>query len=332
MTTASGKNYYETLGISSEATETVIKSAYRKLARQYHPDVNGNNDASIKKFKEISEAYEVLTDADKKKNYDILRGFYKYGEDKAKQAQANKAYKETVKEEPKKEPFSHVFNDILDGIKKQKKEPPKRGTDVNADITITLAEANNGATRTINILHSEVCPNCQGRKFINGSKCPLCKGTGEQSLHKTLAVKIPPKVKHGSKIRIANEGNKGYNGGKNGDLYLNIKIESNALFKYDGINILYNVPITPFEAVLGASISIPTMDGNVNMKVMPNTSNGQKYRLAKQGLKKDGEIGDMIVTVHIEVPKAPTAEETELYEKLKKASTHDIRENILNGI
>lgn len=340
---SSEKNLYEILEVTPDASEAAIKTAYRKLARKYHPDLNQGDAACSKRFKEVTEAYEVLSNSDKKKNYDILKGIYR-DEYKAKRSQAAKAYKDIQREEKMKNAqFTNVFNDILEGFKtttsssKKDFEPkpprPERGSDVYADVTITMHQALMGTARTINILHTEKCPNCEGRKFINGTKCPLCKGKGEQSIHKKLSVKIPSGVKHGSKIRIPNEGNKGYNGGKNGDLYLNIKIETTNIFKYDGLNILCTIPITPFEAVLGATINIPTPEGNISMKILPNTNSGQKFRLSGQGLKgQNKQVGDMIVTVNIEIPKEHSKKELDLYEELKSINKTDIRKNLFNGI
>lgn len=353
------KDLYAILEVSPDSDETKIKAAYRKQARKWHPDVNDNSQESIVRFKEITEAYEVLTDAQKRSQYDILKGIHSRRETVySTQTQAKKAYEKSKntetastkteqstvkKEEENKGSFSQVFESFLDGIftntaepksstKKAKKPKPENGRDINLNVNIKMSEAITGTHRTVNVLHSERCPKCEGRRFINGAKCPLCKGTGEVSLHKKLNVKIPAGIKKGAKIRVANEGNKGYNGGKNGDLYLFINIEENKFFKYEGNNVVCEIPITPFEAVLGANIDVPTLCGSVSMKIPANTSTGQKFRLSGQGIedKKTKKKGDQIVTVKIEVPKELSSEEIKLYEQLKSLSKSKIRENLLN--
>ena len=358
------KDLYAILGVSSDSDETKIKAAYRKQARKWHPDVNDNSQESLDRFKEITEAYEVLTDAQKRSQYDILKGIHSRKETiYSTQTQAKKAYEKsnnttntttssTKKEtttsqkehkENDKSSFSQVFESILDGIftsgtepnnsnKKAKKPKPENGRDINLNVNIKMSEAISGTNRTVNVLHSERCPKCEGRRFINGAKCPLCKGTGEVSLHKKINVKIPAGIKKGAKIRLANEGNTGYNGGKNGDLYLFINIEENKFFKYEGNNVVCEIPITPFEAVLGANIDVPTLCGSVSMKIPANTTTGQKFRLSGQGIEdpKSKKKGDQIVTVKIEIPKELSNEEIKLYEQLKNLSKSKIRENLIN--
>lgn len=354
------KDLYAILGVEHDADETKIKSAYRKQARLWHPDVNDNSDESIVRFKEITEAYEVLIDTHKRNQYDIIKGFnIKKETSYTSKTQAHKAYSNasaktettnsttkqttnyTNKKTETKSSFTQVFENILDGLftqdsnctgKKAKKPKPENGRDINLNVEIKMNEAISGTHRTVNVLHSERCPKCEGRKFVNGNKCPLCKGSGEVLIHKKLNVKIPAGIKKGAKIRIASEGNKGYNGGKDGDLYLYIEIEENKFFTCEGSNVFCEIPITPFEAVLGTNIEIPTLNGNVSMKIPPCTTTGQKFRLSEQGLKdaKTKKTGDQIVTVKIEVPKTMSLEEIKLYEQLKNLSNHKIRENLIN--
>lgn len=340
------KNYYSILGVTPDSSEAEIKSAYRRLARKFHPDVNPSG---ASRFKDITEAYEILSDAKKRLQYDTINGFFKSTSKSEKQhtssKQAQSEYEKRT-EEPKnstkekyqynsqknKEEFSKKINDIFENFAKNKKEKPlpKKGADIFEEISISIKEAVNGAERSINVVHSGECPHCKGRKFINGAICPVCNGSGEKTEHRKISVKIPKNVKNGSKLRIKSEGNSGENGGKNGDLFLTIKIEPNSRISFDGNNIIYNIPITPFEAVLGGKISVPAFDANFSLKIPPKTHSGQKFRLAGQGLKQNGKIGDMIVNVHIEIPCSLSDDEIRLYEKLKKLSAQNIRENLLN--
>ena len=346
---AQQKNYYEILGVDSDASVDELKSAYRKLARVYHPDIAGEN--GVEKFKEITEAYETLSDETKRKRYDILRGIFNYNKssaDKTTQKEAQKAYKQSQKQEDiikesmkndkntassaktsSAQDFSNILNDFIDGFKSQQKtkktsHKPINGDNIVTDVVITMVEAINGVSKTVNILSSSECTNCHGRPFANGMKCPVCDGSGVISQHKKITVKIPANVKPNSKIRIPSEGNSGMYGGKNGDLYLNVVIENNSNFKYDDLNVLFTIPITPPEAVLGTTINVPTTNGNVLMKIMPKTSSGQKYRLSGQGLSKNGKTGDMIVTVNIEIPQNLSDKEIELYQKLKDFSKEKV--------
>jgi len=337
------KNYYEILGVTPDSSNAEIKCAYRKLARKYHPDVNPS---TADKFKDITEAYTTLINPEKRKQYNILNGFFETPKTSSKKAEEEYKEKTTSKPEQnsksafekKQKTSDKVFKDTINDIfkeftsaKKETKKPvPENGTDITADVTISIAEALKGTTRTINVLHTEQCQKCKGRKFINGAKCSLCDGKGETSEHRKITVKIPPKIKNCSKLRLKGEGNKGRNGGKNGDLYINIKIEGNSKIQYEGLNILYNVPITPFEAALGGDINVNTIEGNITLKLPPCTNSGQKFRLSGLGAKQNNKSGDIIITVHIEFPHSLSDDEIRLYEKLKKAASHDIRKNLLN--
>jgi len=353
------KNYYEILGINTDATSAEIKSAFRKLARIWHPDVAGGTSEAVAKFKEINEAYEVLSNPEKRKKYDTFRGIFNNVSNKAKensksQKQENKSKSEAhSKEEKQTEPqkkqqknqqqesstnrFQEAWETFIK--KTQSKEAPKQkkyqekkidGSDITSEILITVSESLMGTTRMVNVLHTQPCPKCKNRKFVNGAICPQCHGAGEISMHKKISVKIPEHVKQGAKIRISGEGNPGVNGGKNGDLYLIVKIDTNSSgFEIDGLNVLQTVRIAPYEAVLGEHVSIKTYDGKTaTVKLMAGTKNGQKYRLANQGIKKDDKVGDMIITVIIDIAKNLSKEEVLLYKKLKEVATSNIRDEV----
>lgn len=348
------KNYYEILGVSTESTAAEIKSAYRKLARKYHPDINKNPDA-IEKFKDISEAYETLSDSKKREQYNILKGFFKneqtntssqkaeeeYRNNKSKSSNYStytnnqKSTKHNLKEKKKHtNSVFKIFKYWAAKIKKNKKErenkKAQKGETITTDVTITPEEVITGSKRIIHVLTTQTCPSCLGHKFINGGKCTKCSGTGEVSKRKKITVTIPKGIKDGTKLRLKGEGGAGKNGGANGDLYIKIKIETKTKINFDKLNIYYNIPITPFEAALGEEIKIPTFDGTIKLKLPPNTSSGQKFRIAKQGIKKNGKIGDLIITVSIEFSHDLSEDEIKLYRKLKNLSTDDMRKNLMN--
>lgn len=340
------KDLYKILNVNFEATLDEIKQSYRKLVREYHPDVAGEN-ADVKKFKEIQEAYEVLTNTEARKKYDVLHGFFREKIKKQEETTRKNKYEEYIKKAKANantpENFTKSINSALDnlfhsgknvtGQKKQEQKPAINGEDINIDITISCFEAINGTNRKVNILHTEPCPHCAGRKFINGSQCSMCNGIGQLSLQKKINVKIPKGVSQGSKVRVKKEGNKGLNGGKDGDLYLIVDIEKNPYFSIDGDNILCNLPITPFEAVLGTEITIPVFGEKVTVKIPPMTSSGQKLRLSELGIENKAKTkkGDMIVTVQIKLPDRLSEKEKELYNQLKELSKHNIRKDLNNA-
>ena len=324
-----GKDFYKLFGISLEASQDEIKTAYRKMAKIYHPDTNKGNKASEDKFKELNEAYEVLTDEKKRKHYNIANGFF--SKDSAPntsshaKAQAKQAYtkeKETV-EKKDQAPFS----DILEGFWRKSPQKPqaKKGSDITIDVEVTPEEALNGTIKQVNIMYLNSCPKCTNIKDKN---CVLCAGTSEVPRQEKVRVKIPPKVKTGIKIRIKNEGNKGTNGGENGDLFLIVQVSKMDKFNYNGLDILYELALTPTEAALGATISIPIKDGNIVMKIPAETSSGQKLKMTGEGIKdhKTGKKGDLIITLKIQMPKKLSPKEKELYKELAKQREFNPRE------
>jgi len=355
------KDYYKILEITHSADKKEIKKAYRQLARKFHPDINPGNKLCEVKFKEVGEAFSILNDDKKRLQYDILKGFIntKTADNEQTKSQASKAYsgqkqdsknrEQKVTKKKQYKQFDVNFNDILKGFtekfskfeekssqqNKSTKEPQKptakKGEDIQTDVNITVTEAHNGTVRKVNILRIDMCPKCKGKRIINYISCNNCNGKGEVSIHKQLNVKIPPKVKEGSKIRITGEGNKGTNGGENGDLFLLVHILKSSNFTFDGINVHCEVPITPTEAALGAEIQIPSIDGFINMKIPPETRSGQKFKLAGEGLPdvNTGRRGDQIASVRIELPSNLNEKEKELYRELAKLRKFNPREHMI---
>lgn len=325
------KDYYKILGVQESETAENIKSAYRKLARKWHPDVAGNSSDAISRFKEINEAYEILSNQVKKEEYDRARRFYSYAKGETQQTYQKET--STAKKEDNNRGFYFTWEDFL---AKRKRETTyrndtasasKRGEDINTDLEISVFEAVSGANKIINMLQTSLCPKCNGRRFADGGICSHCHGKGEITNYKKFNVKIPAGVKNGSKIRLAGEGKASTDGGKNGDLYITIHIKEPQSYKTEGLNILKTVPITPAEAVLGTQIKICTINGCVNVKIAPQTRNGQKIRLAGCGIVQNEKVGDMIVTVEIQIPKNLTEAEIALYKKLEEISSDNIRDD-----
>ena len=334
------KDLYKILNIEKNAASETIKIAYRKLMRKYHPDIN-ESEESKEIFKEIREAYDILSDPEKKNLYDIKHGF-NFAEkqineqketEEEKSQNDNKSEKEKEKET---KTFMKTLKNIINGVflnQNNASNKNQKGEDIYANVTISSKEAVFGTSRIINIMQTKLCPNCEGKRFLNDSLCPLCKGSGEISTHKKINANIPPNVKNNSKIKIEKAGNQFQNGEISGDLYLIINIDENSLFTVKDNIVYMDLPITPYEAALGVNIEIPTFYENVIIKIPPNTSSGQRFRLKGQGLyiKENKENSDMIVTVVIKLPGKLSQKEIEIYKSLKENSTCNIREGLNNN-
>ena len=327
------KDYYKILGLQPTESDAEIKSAYRRLARKWHPDVAGNTPDVLNKFKEINEAYEILSNKTQKAEYDRARRFYEYAkgnsQNKTETNKNNETHFETKEEEIKPKFKWEEFISRTQNTFKQKttSNEAKRGKDIFTDIDISVSEAINGVNKTINMLKTEVCPKCGGKRFANGTICNHCKGKGEVTNYKKFTVRIPAGIRNNSKIRLAGEGEKGSNGGKCGDLYITVNIYDENEYKTEGLNIYKTVKIAPYEAVLGTDIKIPVLGGNLSFHVCPNTQNGQKIRLAGCGIVQNDKIGDMIVTIEICIPKNISEDEISLYTRLRELASKNIGEN-----
>jgi len=321
-----GKDYYQILGVSRNASEKEIKQAYRRLARQYHPDLNPGDKTAEAKFKEINAAYEVLSDPEKRRKYDQFGDQWEYGEQFAKAQGPGRARwgfdkAGTAFEYGDLADLSDIFSRFFadSGIDFGIRRGPQRGQDAESPIEVSLEEAYHGSTRVIQVESQEPCTSCQGTGRVGNRICTICNGAGRRSIPKRLEVKIPKGVRDGSRIRIAGEGGPGYGGGSKGDLYLVVKLLPHRLFERKGDDLYTEVAVPLVTAMLGGEVTLPTLNGNVSLKIPPETQNGKVFRLAGKGMPRLGnsDYGNMFAKVKVVLPTKLTDEERKLFEKLK---------------
>ncbi len=309
------KDYYETLGVARQASHGEVRKSYRKLARKYHPDVNKSPEAEGK-FKEIAEAYEVLGDPQKRKKYDEYGMNYHSGDEfRPSPGAGEEAYR--FYGDPSASGFtsddlggfSDFFETLFGGRGGMGQSFRRaRGQDHEAGITISLEDAFHGVKKSISLQTARLDEH--GRV---------------QRQTKNYNVRIPPGTVDGVKIRLAGQGGAGPFEGSAGDLYLHVSIAPHPIFKWSGKNLEVTVPIAPWEAVLGARITVITMDGKASLTVGAGTQSGQKFRLRGKGFSGN-KPGDLIITVKIAVPHSVSANERKLYEELAKKSSFKPRE------
>lgn len=335
------KNYYETLGVSSTATEDEIRKSFRNLARKHHPDVNPGDKSAENRFKEINEAYEVLSDPEKRKKYD------QFGADWKTASQAgpppgwqngpsgSRDFSEAFGEGATGSQFSDFFESLFGSQRSGRRGQGfrMRGEDIDAELLLTLEEAHRGGTRTLSLTVQEPCADCGGTGLKDGKTCPTCRGAGVVPRTKSLEVKIPAGIRENSVIRLAGQGEPGAMGGPPGDLHLHVRLEPHPLFEIVGQDdIQVEVPVAPWEAVLGANVVVPTLESRIEMTIPAGTQAGRRLRLKGQGLnKRNGGRGDEYVKARIVVPPKPTAKERELFEALATASRFDARQLMNKG-
>ena len=284
-------DYYKILGIKKNSTESEIKKAYRKLARKYHPDLNINDKEAEKRFKEINEANEVLSNVENRKKYD------KYGKDwqhadeieKAKQQQSNRGYKQQSSSNFSESDYSDFFESMFNGRGSKRNNVHFKGQDYNAELLLDLRDVYKTHKRTLTINN------------------------------KNIRLTIPAGIKNGQVIKINGKGEHGINGGPNGDLFIHFSIDNHSKFKRDNNNLLTNVDIDLYLAVLGGEITLDTFDGKVKLKVKPENQNGTKIKLKGKGFpvyKKEGEFGDLYIIYNVMLPTKLTEKEKELFKQL----------------
>ena len=342
------RDYYEVLGVSKSASADEIKKAYRRLAMKHHPDRNKDDDGSEARFKEAKEAYEVLKDTDKRSAYD------RFGHDGVRGAAGGAG---GFGAEGFADIFGDVFGDIFGGGGRRGGGPQVfRGADLGYELKLDLEKAVAGDDVKIDVPTQVTCETCKGSGAKKGSEpvqcttcggvgqvrmqqgffsiqqtCPACKGAGTtiadpcNDCHgrgrvrktRTLAVKVPAGVDDGDRIRLSGEGEAGRNGGPPGDLYVEIRVKPHKLFERDGSNLSCEVPVSIAVATLGGEVELPTLDGNVALKVPPGTQSGKVFRLRGKGVRtvRDARLGDLFAQVAVETPINLTSEQKELLEK-----------------
>jgi curved DNA-binding protein len=287
-----GKDYYNILGVNRSASEAEIKQAYRKLARQHHPDVNPGDKSAEERFKQINEAYEVLSDKEKRRKYDKYGDQWQYADqfEKAQRQQGWDFSQGGQRVYFSEEDIGSIFDDLFRGFGTRAGRPqPRRGRDIEFPLEVTLEEAYSGTTRTLSMAGG-----------------------------KRLEVKIPPGVKDGSRVRISGKGAEGYGGAK-GDLYLVTSVRPHRTFRRHGDDLYTDVSVPLTVAVLGGEVKVNTPKGSkLSLKIPPETQNGRSFRLKGQGMPHLGNStkGDLLARVKVVLPTKLTDEEKELFQKL----------------
>ncbi len=330
------KDYYAILGVPRTADEKEIKSAYRKLARKCHPDVNPNDRASEERFKQISEAYEVLSDPHKRAQYD------RFGE-QWKQASQHPAGG------PRGGPFqtggfefdvgganlNDLFESLFGGFRqKPTHRAPERGEDLEYGIDLTLEEAVHGATKVHQVTVEDTCRECGGSgmrrssrgTYQMGQMCPACAGAGRSSRVQSVEVKVPAGVQAGQRLRLVGQGGQGA-GGRRGDLYLLVRIKQHGLYELQGADLVTDVGIPYTVAALGGEVSVRTLKGERTLSVPPGVQSGQKIRVPGEGLPASGKnkAGDLYARIKVLVPKDPSPREKELLRELAAIRGETVR-------
>ena len=352
------RDYYETLGVSRDADDGTIKSAFRKLAKQHHPDSNGGDKGSEQKFKEISEAYDALKNPQTRAAYDqfghaafeggMAGGGAGFGSDFASSMS---------------DIFEEMFGEFMGGGRRERAPGRQRSADLRYNLEISLADAYSGQTAEVRVPTNvacetcdgsgaragsapatcgtcggqgkvratqgfftveRTCPSCQGLGQVISDPCPDCDGAGRVSRERTLSVNIPAGVEDGTRIRLAGEGEAGLRGGPAGDLYIFLSIRAHEFFQRDGADLFCRVPISMVTAAIGGEIEVPTVDGGrTRVKIPDGTQTGKQFRLRGKGMPvlRSKQLGDLYIQVNVETPVSLSRKQKQLLREFETASS-----------
>lgn len=327
------QDYYEALGVSRSATADDIRKAHRKLSRQHHPDLNPGDKSAEDKFKAVQEAYDVLSDDKKRQRYDQLGANWKAGADfeppqgweQGGDWRSREVSPEELQEALRGEDFSNFFQSMYGGRGRPFRAGSgfrMQGQNLETELPVTLEEAHRGGTRMVSMQGWRRCQACEGTGQTVDKTCGYCHGRGLEPTTNTIQITVPPGVRDGSVLRLQGQGEPGDRGGPAGDLHVHIKLLPHDRFTLqDTDDLLVEVALAPWEAVLGAKISLVTLDGNVDLTVPAGAQTGQRLRLRSQGLaRRDGSHGDLYVRLKIVVPKQVSEAERLLFQQLATTS------------
>ena len=359
-------DFYVILGIERGATTGDIKRAYKRLARRHHPDINPGDRLAAAQFRQIAEAYETLSDPDRRSRYD-RSGQTSAPDDTSTFGFEGFDFSATVTGAAAPT-FGDLFADVLYQRESRHREEPVRGVDLHQEITLAFEEAIRGGHRQITVTRQEYCRMCQGTGRLHTAEsrcnhchgsgtvksarghmvfskpcahcggsgrqretaCPTCGGQQLQMHSEPLTIKIPPGLSDDARIRVPGKGHAGRNHGEPGDLYITIRVQPHPLFQRHGEDLHIVVPIAVHEAALGAKIDVPALEGHARLRVPPGTQSGQRFRLRERGIPspRDGRRGDLVVEVRLILPKLLDERSKELLREFGRINSDDVREEL----
>jgi curved DNA-binding protein len=329
------KDYYAILGVPKTAAEKDIKSAYRRLARKWHPDANPDNAKEAEeKFKEISEAYEVLGDPQKRSKYDVLGPNWQQA---ARQAEQQRQYRTGQYNDEGFDfnfggpggaagpsGFSDFFDMFFSGIGRRQAQGAtttgfqQRGQDLETTIELSLRDVYDGGKKAVSLQLEDVCSRCNGTGTIDGRLCTQCHGTGRLVATKKFEVSVPRGIGDGQRIRLARQGGAGTSGGPSGDLFLIVKLQEDPTYKRKGDDLYVDLPVSIYDLALGGEVKVPTLAGQVAMTIPEGTQNNRLLRLSGKGMPKvkGGGTGDQYVRLIGQLPQQLSDKEKKLFKEL----------------
>ncbi len=357
---------YSLLGLTPEATSADIKRAYRRLARKFHPDINPGDRAAEVRFRQIQEAYETLTDPERRRRYDAA------GRVEPRSESASFGFEGfDFSVEATFGPAASTFGDLFGGVFRRAAGArgaggAEQGADLHATAALTFDEAMHGAEKHVTLTRADRCAGCHGTGLVRGydgpclqcdgsgavrtarghmvfsrpceacggagrqppRPCPRCGGLGVEAHAETIAVQVPPGIGDGGRLRVPGKGNAGLRGGPAGDLYVTVSVGADPVFRREGDDLHIQVPVAVHEAALGARVEVPTIDGPARVRVPPGTQSGQRFRLRGRGAPspRDGRRGDLVVEVRLVLPRVLDERSKELLREFGRINRENVRE------